>query len=208
MLVDGVIKYQLDYEPSDPVAADLVAEINAWRNVLYRLDLVGHYKTVYQGVGYGNLSCRLDDSNEFVITASQTGHIPKTDHTHYSHVTESSPQKNYLAAKGPMRPSSEALSHAAVYQALPNIRYVFHVHNSIIWQKAAKLNISITAPEIEYGTVAMAAEIERLCRTVALIHGGIIAMGGHQDGIVAFAATAAEAGSLLVKTLVAAELES
>ncbi len=106
-----------------------------------------------------------------------------------------------------MKPSSEALSHAAIYKALPNINYVFHVHSSGIWKHADTLNIPVTSPEIAYGTVEMAEEITRLCQTDALKNGGMLSMGGHQDGVIAFAATAAEAGTALVKSLVAAELE-
>ena len=207
MLLDGVIKYQLDFDQGEPLASELVAEINAWRNVLYRLGLVGHYKTIYQGAGYGNLSCRLDNTDQFVITSSHTGHIAKTDHTHYSLVTDHDTQKNHLAAKGPTKPSSEALSHAAIYEVLPNINFVFHVHSAAIWKQAEKLDIPVTSPDIAYGTVEMANEIARLCQTEELRDGGIISMGGHENGIISYGATAADAGALHVKYLVAAELE-
>jgi len=207
-LVDGVIKYQLDFETADPVEPGLIKEINIWRNILHRLDLVGHYKTVYQGAGYGNISRRLNDTGEFVITASHTGEISRTNHTHYVLVTESTIEKNHLTAKGPSKPSSEALSHAAIYKALPNINYVFHVHSAAIWKHTEQLNIPATSPDIAYGTVEMAQEIMRLCQTDGLKGGGILSMGGHQDGVIAFGETATYTGTALVQALAAAELES
>ena len=206
MLLDGQIKYQLDFKEADPIDVSLVAEINAWRNVLYRLGLVGHYKTIYQGAGYGNLSSRIGQTRQFVITSSHTGEISKTDHTHYSLVTDYDTQKNKLSAEGPMKPSSEALTHAAVYQALPDINYVFHVHSAAIWQHAEELGIPITAPDVAYGTVEMAKEITAICQSDGLREGGTISMGGHENGIISYGISAADAGALHVKNLVAAEL--
>lgn len=206
MQPEGVIKYQLDFVKDEPVQVAIVKEVNAWRSILLRLGLVGQNEALYQGAGYGNLSCRLDNTDAFVITGSQTGEILKTDHRHYATVIKSDVRKNYLCAKGPLKPSSEALSHAAIYKALCGIRYVFHVHSDVIWNQAAKLDIPVIAPEIAYGTVEMAEEITRLCMTDALRHGGLFSMGGHEDGVIAFGKTAAATGTLLIETLVAAQL--
>jgi hypothetical protein len=47
----------------------------------------------------------------------------------------------------------------------------------------------------------MAAETRRLLRDEAVRAGGIFAMGGHEDGLVAFGRTAEEAGTVLLRAL-------
>jgi hypothetical protein len=47
----------------------------------------------------------------------------------------------------------------------------------------------------------MAAETRRLFADPAVRAGAIFAMGGHEDGLVAFGRTAEEAGGALVRTL-------
>ena len=49
------------------------------------------------------------------------------------------------------------------------------------------------------GTPAMAAEVARLYADPAVRAGGILAMGGHEDGLVAFGASAEAAGTVLVR---------
>jgi hypothetical protein len=47
----------------------------------------------------------------------------------------------------------------------------------------------------------MALEVQRLYRESTLSGTGILAMGGHQDGVLAFGGTAGEAGETLVRYL-------
>jgi len=72
------------------------------------------------------------------------------------------------------------------------------VHSPDIWQHAVSMAIPTTAKNVSYGTPEMASEIERLLASSDTRQKRIIAMGGHEDGIVAFAATAEEAGQILV----------
>lgn len=204
---EGIIQYQLDFITADPVDYPVIAEINAWRRILHQLKLVGQDDGLYQGMGFGNVSCRLNNSHQFVITASQTGHIAELESSHYCVVTDCSVERNRLVARGPMKPSSEALTHAAVYQALPEIQTVIHAHNAMIWQQAEKLHIPSTLPGIACGTVEMAAEIGRLCQNNKTRQRRIFSMAGHEDGIITFGKTAAEAGTTLISYLAAADVK-
>lgn len=204
MQASGIIQYQMDFVPALPVDDSIIAGINSWRRILYQLKLVGQDDQLYQGLGFGNLSRRLSCGNQFVITASQTGHIAELETSHYTVVTDCNLERNRLAAQGPMKPSSEALTHAAVYRTLPEMRYVFHAHNATIWQHAEELGLPSSTPGAACGTQAMACEIERLCTMHAVREGRVIVMGGHQDGIITFGVTADEAGSALVECLAAA----
>ncbi len=52
-----------------------------------------------------------------------------------------------------------------------------------------------------YGTQAMARAVERLYATTALAETRMLAMGGHEDGIICFGRNADEAGEVLLRYL-------
>jgi hypothetical protein len=54
---------------------------------------------------------------------------------------------------------------------------------------------------VAYGTTAMATEVGRLYRETSLAEGRVLAMGGHEDGIIAFGRTPEEAGSAFTEAL-------
>lgn len=196
---EGVIKYRLDYSYAPPVYPDSIREINAWRGILFLLGLIGQDPARYGGLGYGNVSQRLQPSdNMFVISGTQTAHLAALGPEHYAIVKLCDPIKNYIQAQGPIKPSSEALTHGAIYRADPSIQYVFHVHSTVIWQHAVNLDIPITAQSATYGTPEMAKQIQEMLNTGIARKKNIIAMGGHEDGIVSFGETAEQAGQVLV----------
>jgi hypothetical protein len=47
----------------------------------------------------------------------------------------------------------------------------------------------------------MAREVERLFIDADYLDTGVFAMGGHEDGVIAFGRTADEAGSVLIRAL-------
>lgn len=207
---EGIIKYQLDFTPTPPLPAAELEEINRWRAILYARKLIGQDPARYGGYGYGNLSMRLPPFDapptlrRFVISGSQTGDLPALGPEHYTVVTECYPAENRLVAQGPIRPSSESLTHGAVYALDPAILVVFHVHSPAIWQRAASLGIPITDPLVPYGTPAMAAEVARLYATTDMAARRIFSMGGHEDGIFTFGETAEAASDVLMAALAAA----
>jgi len=196
---EGVIKYQLEYTESSPVAAERIREVNAWRRILFLLGLIGQDPGRYGGYGFGNVSCRwTPGANAFLISGTQTAHLPELSAEHYVLVTSCNPEKNHIVAEGRVKPSSEALTHGAIYHADPTINFVFHVHSPAIWQKASQLAIPVTSPKARYGTPDMAREIEGLLTISETRNKHIIAMGGHEEGIVTFGATAEEAGQAII----------
>ena len=107
-----------------------------------------------------------------------------------------------------MRPSSESLTHAAIYDIAPAARAVLHGHAPEIWRHASALGIPVTRPGVANGTPEMALEVQRLFRESTLSAIGILAMGGHEDGVIAFGATLEEAGAILVRHLARALVRS
>jgi ribulose-5-phosphate 4-epimerase/fuculose-1-phosphate aldolase len=208
---EGVIKFHLDFTPAPPLPDLEIAEINQWRAILYQHKLIGRDPARYGGYGYGNLSVRLAPFDapaplrRFLISGSQTGDLAELGPEHYTVVSACYPAENRLVASGPLRPSSESLTHAAVYALDPAIRAVFHAHSPEIWHAAAQLNIPISGAAVPYGTPAMAAEVARLYDVTDMMQQRIFSMGGHEDGIVTFGASAKEAGDVLLAVLAQAQ---
>ncbi len=111
------------------------------------------------------------------------------------------PQTNRVTAKGPVKPSSESLTHGMIYDLDTGIHAILHVHSPHVWQQASALNIPVTDAAVAYGTPEMALEAGRLFRETDVLHKGIFSMGGHEDGIVSFGTTPGEAGSILLQAL-------
>ncbi len=204
---EGVIKYQLWFLQAAPLPEEPLRELNAWRRLLYLTRLIGQDPDRYEGYGYGNISQRLPpfdappQARPFVITASQTGGLPELTGEHYALVRACYPAENVVVAEGPRPPSSESLTHGALYALDAALRFVMHVHAPEIWHRAAALGLPITRPDVPYGTPEMAEEVGRLYRETDVRTRGLFAMGGHEDGLVAFGRTAEEAGTVLLTTL-------
>lgn len=204
---EGVIKFDLQFTPAPPLPAMELAELNGWRSLLFMLGLTGQDPRRYEGFSYGNVSLRLPPyaasplERPFVVSGTQTGALPELAPEHYAVVRSCDPQRNRVVAEGPVRPSSEALTHGALYALDPSLRCVLHVHSPLLWRHAVHLELPMTDPVAAYGTPAMAAEVARLYAEPTVREGGILAMGGHEDGLVAFGPSAEAAGTALVRWL-------
>jgi len=204
---DGVIKFDLVHLDGYPPSRDEVAGLCAWRQIFHRLGLVGIDPGRYGGVGYGNLSCRTAPfggkgaESNFLITGTQTGGLAYLQPEHFALVRQCHPERNRVVSEGPVRPSSEALTHGALYAVDHQVRAVFHVHSPEIWQAALSLGLPVTDHRVAYGTPAMATEMQRLYADPVVRNGGVIVMGGHEDGVVGFGAGLEAAGRALVRTL-------
>ena len=109
--------------------------------------------------------------------------------------------KNNVDSYGTIMPSSESMTHGAIYDLSPEIRWVFHGHCKTIWEKSGALHLPTTSPSIPYGTPEMALEVGRLWAQTPLSETRVFSMGGHEDGIVSFGTTAEEAGKAFIAVL-------
>jgi len=200
---EGVIKFQLDFQPGAPPSAEVLRELNAWRCIFRGLGLLGQDPARYDGYGYGNLSRRLPGRSDaaFLISGTQTGHLQRLLPEHYATVHRCAPVANQLQARGQIKPSSEALSHGILYQCNPGILWVMHLHSPEIFNYRTQLELPCTDPSADYGTPEMAAEIRLLAEAHDCSKPGLLVMAGHQDGILAYGPTAAETGRLVVEVL-------
>jgi len=180
---EGYTKYACEWRQAPALSAGAVAELNAWRNRLRDKGLIGYYAE--HGVGFGNVSIREGDSQRFIISGTQTGHIAHTDEQHYALVTACDIDANHVACEGPVQASSEALTHAAIYALDPDIRAVVHVHDARLWQEMID-RIPTTSRDVAFGTPAMAREFQRLYAETDFAERGVAVMGGHDAGLVTF----------------------
>ncbi len=191
---EGYIKFNCIWEKDELVPSIDLSGINTWRNRLYEIGLVGAYKN---GIGYGNISFRLDNQN-FLVTGSATGNLPKLNENHFTVVTDYNFEQNELVCKGPIKASSESLSHAVIYECLPSINTVIHVHHLKLW-KALLHVFPTTNPSIAYGTPEMAMEIKQLLKESDTEKQKTIIMGGHEEGIFVFGESLNEAGNKIIE---------
>src|ERR671932_117672 len=190
---EGVVKYRCDWEEADPVAAGNIADLMTWRERLHSWGLIGVYEN---GIGFGNVSVRLGNSCQFVISGTQTAHFRDLGPESYCTVTEFNLEQNFLGCRGPVQASSESLTHAALYLHREDVGGIIHVHNPKLWQQLL-FKIPTTRKEIPYGTPQMALEMFRLFEEENLADRKILAMAGHEDGIICFGSTLDEAGKVL-----------
>lgn len=183
---EGYIKFNYEWIKSN-LDFD-ITHINKWRIRLYNLKLIWAYDN---NIGYGNISVRLN--NGFIITGSATGKISLLNKEHYTSVVEYDFEKNYLKCEGPIKASSESLSHAAVYENNPKINAVIHVHNIKLWTSLIN-KVPTTSKKAEYGTPELAYEIMKI-----KVKENIIIMAGHKEGIITFGNDLDEAGNILLK---------
>ena len=202
---EGVVKYRAEHrqEALDGALAAVAAGLAAWRHPLRALGWIGREEGRYDGYGFGNLSARLRPGRRpFVVTGSQTGGVERLGLDGFAVVEDWDLDANRLWSRGPVAASSESLTHAALYAASPRVGAVFHVHAPELWRHRGAPGLPETDPAVPYGTPEMAREVERAWREQAA---GLIAMGGHEDGLLAWGTTPDRAGGALLDSLLALE---
>ena len=187
MIDEGAIKYQCDWEQTASVQPSDIIELNRYRNALHRLNLIGQYPN---GIGFGNISQRIPlrssaSTPPFIISGTQTAHLPTLNADSYALVTAFNPAQNCLTCQGLRKASSESMTHGVIYAQAPSINAIIHVHNRQLWQQLLN-QVPTTGGDIPYGTPEMAIETQRLFQESDLPRTKIFAMAGHEEGIVTF----------------------
>ena len=187
---EGYIKYKSHWSPGPAPDIEAAQHLEASRSLLFTAGLIGHYEDL--NIGFGNISTRFGAPGQFLITGTQTGHIGQTTEEHYSLVTAYDIAANEVWCTGPVQASSEAMTHAAIYELNPGIGAVVHVHSKTLWDRHLD-KLPTTNNEIGYGTPEMAREFQRLYDESAFGTDGIAVMGGHEEGLIAIGASLEQA---------------
>lgn len=190
---EGYIKFNCNWIKAAPCSSLKIEEINSWRDRLYNYGLIGAYAN---GIGFGNISIR-SDNNTFIITGSATGILEKLNENHYVKVNEYDFSQNSLTCMGPIKASSESLTHAVIYESSPETQAVIHIHNLNMWEKYIHKEPT-TRSNVSYGTPEMAHEIKRLFKETDVALKKFIVMAGHEEGIIVFGSSLDEAGKVLI----------
>jgi len=189
-LTEGSIKYDCHLTIEKIVIpSEIFTPLNYWREELWSKRFIGAYP---DGIGYGNISVRVPQTNQFYISGSATGGIPELDQIHYPLVERCDPALNSIWCRGLIKASAESMSHAAIYSADTEIGAVVHIHNLQLWERYIDV-LPTTSKEIEYGTPEMAFEISKIMTQQETLDRKVFVMGGHQEGIIAFGKTVEEA---------------
>lgn len=186
-MIDGVIKYSIEHTTKSAPDFSDYKTLEALRSRLFTLGLIG----VAEGIGYGNISLREKNSSAFFITATQTGELSSLTNDYYTYISDYDFSSFKVISQGRHRPSSEALSHAMIYQIDPQINAVIHIHSKALWN-FMKENKTL-ATTAEYGTSQMVDEIASLYKNRDPFESSIFVMKGHEDGIMAFGKSVKEA---------------
>ncbi|MEO1295264.1 MAG: class II aldolase/adducin family protein [Cyanobacteria bacterium J06636_16] len=195
---DGVIKYRCEWQCNELAFEneEALMELIVWRDRLHAAGLIGVYP---DGVGFGNVSRRLTRQS-FGVTGTQTGHHMLSQPAHYTLVDRWNIDQNALHCVGPIKASSESLTHAALYEHSADIQAVVHVHHASLWA-TYQHKLPTTSADVPYGTPAMAYEMWRLFRESELCHQKILVMAGHEDGLIAFGNSLSAAVAILLELL-------
>jgi ribulose-5-phosphate 4-epimerase/fuculose-1-phosphate aldolase len=193
--VSEYVKFTCERATAEIAPFSQLAELNACRQKLLEVQLIG---VDSNGVGFGNVSVRDGATNNFYITGSATSGLATLRPMDCARVVAYDFERNWLQYEGTAIPSSESLTHAAIYESDPMAGAVIHCHDSKFW--AAFLNQApTTSKEAEYGTPEMAYEIIRLFEVGDVQRRKIFIMAGHEGGIAAFGRDLEEAFAVLMR---------
>lgn len=195
---EGYVKFSYEIKEKKPVAENKITELNLYRQKCFALNLIGmSKKREAKGVGYGNISVK--DGDDFIITGTQTGGLDVLTKEHYVTITGYDLSKNQVECSGAISPSSEAMTHAAVYDSDSSIKAVIHIHHRALWNYLLKQNVPKTSKGAAYGTAEMGNEVKRLFKETNASQKKIMVMRGHEEGVLVFGKGLEEAYAVLMK---------
>jgi len=192
--VSKYVKFRHERARAEITSFNKFAELNACRQKLLELLLIGADPN---GTSFGNLSVRDGATKNFYITGSATGALLELTRADCTKVVAYNFERNWVKYQGSAVPSSESLTHAAIYRSNAMAGAVIHCHDSTLW--TAILNQAPTRSNaVGYGTPEMAYEVTRLFKVSDVQSRTIFVMAGHEGGIVTFGRDLEEAFAVLM----------
>jgi len=193
--VSQYVKFTYQRVRADVAPFAALDELNACRRKLLDQNLLGVYPN---GVGFGNVSVRDGRTTSFCITGSATGGLADLTPADCVRVVAYDFARNWLSYEGTAIPSSESLTHAAIYESDPSASAVIHCHDSLLWRTLPD-RVPTSSKCVTYGTPEMAHEIMRLFEVSDVRSKTIFVMAGHQDGVIAFGKNLEDAFDVLMR---------
>ncbi|WP_010261861.1 class II aldolase/adducin family protein [Treponema primitia] len=185
---EGYVKYTAVHTQAPATNHLLWASLNHARTQLYDLGLIG---MLPNGVGFGNLSIRVE-GEEFLISGTATGANRVLTPDDYCLVRYCNIEGNSVVSFGPIRASSESMSHGAIYRACPKANSVIHIHSKTIFEGMLDDKLLSTPKTAAYGTPEIAYAISNAVERWGKEQGQIV-LAGHDDGVIAWGTSVEEA---------------
>lgn len=185
---EGVIKYVSNHTscslqetlPTTFFVSEVFAALDATRTILHDLRFIG---VSSDGIGYGNISLRVQ-KDTFLVSGSGTGAERILGPEGYSLVRAFDTEKNRVESLGPVRASSESMTHGAIYRANPALCCVIHIHNGELFDRLLAQGWVHTPESVAYGTPELSRAVNTLVRTLPET-GGVFVTAGHAKGLFA-----------------------
>ncbi len=136
MSSEGVVQYTYELTAGSKPPEWAAVELATWRRELFARDALGCDMSRY-GACYGNVSVRTGawaappGRREFLVSCTQTGGEPDAGPARMARVLTYDHVRNHVVAQGPCPPSSESMTHGAMYDASLEIRAIVHGHDPI-----------------------------------------------------------------------------
>ncbi len=189
---EGYIKFSFAHEAAPAPVHPRLHDLMRLRDDLREWDLIG---VLPDGIGYGNISARVEGTSQFIITGSGTGmNFPIAPH-HFCQVVSFDIAKNSVVCRGPLPASSESMSHGAIYAARPDAHAVIHIHDRVLFHMLLREGAPRTPADAAFGTPEMARAVGRLAASLPPV--AVLVMSGHEDGLIAYAPDPASARDAL-----------
>jgi ribulose-5-phosphate 4-epimerase/fuculose-1-phosphate aldolase len=180
--VSQYVKFTYERARAEIAPFEQLVELNECRRKLRDLHMIG---VDSNGIGFGNLSVRDGATGNFYVSGSATGGLPKLALADCVRVVAYDLERNWVRYEGSAIPSSESLTHAAIYECDPTTSAVIHCHHSDLWTTLLD-RAPTSSRAVAYGTPEMAYEIMRLFKASDVRTRNILVMAGHEGGILAF----------------------
>ncbi|NCA82816.1 MAG: class II aldolase/adducin family protein [Opitutae bacterium] len=178
---EGYIKFSFAHEAAPAPAHPRLHDLMRIRDDLHEWELIG---VLPDGIGYGNISARIEGTPKFIITGSGTGLKFPIAPGHFCEVVSFDIAKNSVVCRGPLPASSESMSHGAIYAARPDAGTVIHIHDRTMFGLLIQEGAPLTPADAAFGTPEMARAVGRLAATLPPV--AVMVMAGHEDGLIAF----------------------
>ena len=198
---EGIVQFSYDLRAGSPAPEWAARELTEWRGELVARGLIGCDIERY-GACYGNISVRTGawaagpGRREFLVSCTQTSGIVGAGTEVLCRVLAYDHAANRVVCQGPCAPSSETLTHGAMYDASLDIRAIVHAHEPVMWRWILDNGGPRTPAAAPYGTPAMAAaarQVVAASRRSPWPLPCVLAMEGHEDGVVSWGGSVAVA---------------
>ena len=191
---EGYVKYIAVHTMSPAIEVPYWTELNNARTQLHRLGFLGVNP---QGIGFGNVSIRFQ-GEEFLVSGTATGAAPELTLADYCLVSSFDLAQNSIVSMGPVKASSEAMTHGAVYRSCAEANCVMHIHSESIFNGMIRDSYPATAKDAVYGTPKIALALAQRIQELGADEGAVV-LAGHDEGVIVWGPTVEKALNVILQ---------